>query len=104
LVETAQAVGFSSVIDLTSAYDGLDPASLAVDCDDFHPNVLGHVVLARQLDRALSGLPEIARILDQRSSRVPSPERSVRRTNGTEVHRLERNVTFPLAARGGSNL
>ena len=31
LVETARAAGFSRVIDVTDAFDGLDPARLAVD-------------------------------------------------------------------------
>ncbi len=62
LIETARSAGFSGVIDLTGAFDGLDPTALAVDRDDFHPNALGHARLARRLDQALESLPEVARI------------------------------------------
>ncbi len=64
LIETARSAGFSGVIDLTGAFDGLDPTALAVDRDDFHPNALGHSRLARRLDLALESLPEVARIWD----------------------------------------
>ena len=57
--KTAQAAGFSRIVDVTDAYDGLDPARLAVDPDDFHPNAMAHERLARRLDVALSGLPEL---------------------------------------------
>ena len=60
LLQTAGAAGFSHVIDVTNAYDGVDPAGLAVESDDFHPNASGHALLARQLDISLSKLPEMA--------------------------------------------
>jgi GDSL-like Lipase/Acylhydrolase family len=65
LIETARSAGFSGIIDLTDAFDDLDPASLAVDRDDFHPNALGHARLARRLDQALKPIPEVARIWDR---------------------------------------
>jgi hypothetical protein len=62
LIETARSAGFSRLIDLTNAFDGLDPARLAVDRDDFHPNTIGHARLAQRLDDALRALPEVALI------------------------------------------
>jgi hypothetical protein len=62
LKKTAQAVGFTQLVDVTDAYDGLDPASLAVDADDFHPNALAHERLAQRLDAAIGALPELARL------------------------------------------
>ena len=41
LSKAAQAAGFTRIVDVTDAYDGLDPAGLAVDPDDFHPNAIG---------------------------------------------------------------
>jgi hypothetical protein len=62
LIETARSAGFSGVIDLTDAFDGLDPTRLAVDRNDFHPNAFGHARLAQRLDLALEARPEVARI------------------------------------------
>jgi hypothetical protein len=62
LIETARAAGFSRIVDLTSAFDGLDPATLAVDRDDFHPNTTGHARLAQRLDLAVKSLPEMGPI------------------------------------------
>jgi hypothetical protein len=59
LTEAAQAAGFTRVVDASDAYDGLDPASLAVEPDDFHPNPEGHRLLARRLDAILGELPEL---------------------------------------------
>ena len=58
LIETARAAGFSRIVDLTGAFDGIDPAQLAVDRDDFHPNRKGHARLAMLLDDAVKSLPE----------------------------------------------
>ena len=62
LIETARAAGFSQIIDLTDAFDDLDPANLAVDRDDFHPNRRGHARLAQRLDDAVKEIPEMGRI------------------------------------------
>jgi hypothetical protein len=59
LKKTAQDAGFSQVVDVTDAYNDADPARLAVDADDFHPNALGHRRLARRIDSTLSELPEL---------------------------------------------
>ncbi len=62
LIETARKAGFAGVIDLTDAFDDLDPARLTVDRDDFHPNALGHARIAQRLDQALEPIPQVARI------------------------------------------
>ena len=41
------------IVDLTERFDDLDPAALAVDRDDFHPNARGHARLAQRLDQAM---------------------------------------------------
>jgi hypothetical protein len=104
LLKTAQAVRFSSVVDLTNAYDGLDPVRLAVDSNDFHPNVSGHERLAQQLDRALSELPEITRIWGRRSAQIFSREWRAQRPDGPTVRRLDRNAPALLAPEGAHNL
>jgi GDSL-like Lipase/Acylhydrolase family len=53
LVELARNAGFSRVVDLSDAFDGLDPDTLAIGPDDFHPNAIGHARLADRLDEAL---------------------------------------------------
>ena len=53
LVGLARDAGFSRVVDLSDAFDGLDPSGLAIGPDDFHPNAAGHALLARRLDEAL---------------------------------------------------
>ena len=59
VVKAARTAGFTRIIDVSDAYDGLDPAGLSVEPDDFHPNAMAHERLARWLDRALSDLPEL---------------------------------------------
>ena len=51
LVDLARAAGFTAVVDLSDAFDGLDPAALAIGPDDFHPNARGHAILARSARR-----------------------------------------------------
>jgi hypothetical protein len=53
LVELAKNAGFSWVVDLSDAFDGLEPSALAIGPDDFHPNAIGHARLAERLDAAL---------------------------------------------------
>ena len=57
LVKLAAEAGFAIVIDLSDAFDGLDPASLAIAPDDFHPNARGHALLAKRLEAALRAHP-----------------------------------------------
>jgi hypothetical protein len=59
LVQAARIAAFTRIVDVSDAYDGLDPARLSVEPDDFHPNAMAHERLARWLDRALSDLPEL---------------------------------------------
>jgi GDSL-like Lipase/Acylhydrolase family len=53
LIKIAKSAGFAHIIDLSDAFDGLDPTTLAIGPDDFHPNAAGHALLARRLDDAL---------------------------------------------------
>lgn len=53
LVGLARDAGFSRVVDLSDAFDGLDPSTLAIGPGDFHPDATGHARLARRLDDAL---------------------------------------------------
>lgn len=51
----ASAMGYK-VIDLRNAYEGFDPASLRISNEDYHPNELGHKLLADKLEPALRKL------------------------------------------------
>jgi hypothetical protein len=62
IMNMARSAGFAHVVDASDAYDGLDPIRLAVEPDDFHPNVAGHTRLAHRLDEALAPLPELRRL------------------------------------------
>jgi lysophospholipase L1-like esterase len=62
LVEVARAAGFTVVIDISDAFDGRDPAALAIHPSDFHPNSEGHALLARRLAEALWPLPALRRL------------------------------------------
>ena len=53
LVGLARGAGFSRVVDLSDAFDGLGPSGLAIGPGDFHPNATGHARLAHRLDDAL---------------------------------------------------
>jgi hypothetical protein len=60
MLDLARQSGFSVVVDVSDAFDGIEPSRLAVSPNDYHPNVEGHVLLARRLDEALSRLPEFS--------------------------------------------
>ncbi|MGE3817976.1 MAG: SGNH/GDSL hydrolase family protein [Isosphaeraceae bacterium] len=62
MIDRARAAGFDVVIDVTDAYEGAEPAALAVGPDDFHPNADGHARIALALDRAFSRLPKFSRL------------------------------------------
>ncbi len=53
LLAMARAAGFARVVNMSDAFDGMDPARLAVEPDDFHPNAIGHERLAHRLDEVL---------------------------------------------------
>jgi hypothetical protein len=59
LAKAAKSAGFTRIIDVSDAYDGLDPAGLSVEPDDFHPNGVAHERLAERLERSLCELPEL---------------------------------------------
>jgi hypothetical protein len=73
LIKTAQSAGFSRVVDVSDAYDGIDQAPLAIGPDDFHPNVAGHARLADRLDRAVRELPELSSLWSTPRSTSRSP-------------------------------
>jgi hypothetical protein len=98
LIQTAQAAGFSNVIDVTDAYDGIDPSRLALEPDDFHPNAEGHARLAHRLDEALGALPQFHRLWDPLSfpDRRPDLSQKTVRTTPQDILRH----TEPWAFRG----
>lgn len=53
LVGLARSAGFGAIIDLSDAFDGIEPAELAIGPEDFHPNARGHRLLADALEQAL---------------------------------------------------
>jgi lysophospholipase L1-like esterase len=75
VLQTARAAGLRRVIDVTDAYDGIDPARLAVAPSDFHPNAAGHARLARRLDAALRDLPELRDLWEPPLDRPPGLDR-----------------------------
>jgi lysophospholipase L1-like esterase len=64
LVALARRCGFVAVADVSDAFLGHDRAALEVAQDDYHPNALGHELIARRLDAALRAVPQFARQFD----------------------------------------
>jgi hypothetical protein len=62
LVTLAHVAGFSTIVDLSDAYDGIDPNSVAISATDYHPNADGHALLARRLEDALKKSPVFQRL------------------------------------------
>jgi hypothetical protein len=100
LVGMARAAGFSRVIDVTDAYNGLDPASLAVEPDDFHPNAVGHARLAGRLDDALANLPELRPLWVPAAVTCPLSVLSQAPFGGLDRRAGERTLPLPWAFRG----
>ena len=103
MLASARAAGFARVVDGSDAYVGLDAARLAVEPDDFHPNVDGHARLAHRLDEALGAPARVAAALGRapRSGRVrlrPSRRRS---TCETPILEESRTDDPPLDLRRG---
>jgi lysophospholipase L1-like esterase len=71
LVELARAAGFAAIVDVSDAFDGRDPAALAIHPGDFHPNSEGHALLARRLFEALATLPELGLAAARRVTAFP---------------------------------
>lgn len=57
LVALARASGFRATLDLADAFDGLDPAGLAIAPDDHHANAIGHARLGSLLSAAFDANP-----------------------------------------------
>ena len=64
LVALAKNAPFTHVIDLSDAFDGANPSSLAIAPNDFHPNRRGHAQLARQLHAALMSWTDLQAMLE----------------------------------------
>lgn len=62
LIALAREAGFSTIVDLSDVYEGLDPKDLAIGPNDYHPNADGHARLARRLDRALRDQADLHRL------------------------------------------
>ncbi len=82
LVHEARAAGFTAVVDVSDAFDGRDPAELAVHPSDFHPNAEGHAILSRRIARELRALPALQGPAtpdrtpsDQRTTEAPESDR-----------------------------
>lgn len=54
LLELARRCGFTAVIDVSDAFEGVDRSALEVAADDYHPNAEGHALIARRIDEALA--------------------------------------------------
>jgi hypothetical protein len=68
LLDLARTAGFAAVVDISDAFDGFDPADLAIHPSDFHPNTEGHALLARRLAAALWPLPALRPLREQSSA------------------------------------
>ncbi|WP_406698208.1 SGNH/GDSL hydrolase family protein [Singulisphaera sp. Ch08] len=73
LLAMARDAGFSAVIDISDAFDGIDPATLTARADDYHPNDRGHALLARRLDEALWQHPLLSQLRNRKGSPGGSP-------------------------------
>jgi lysophospholipase L1-like esterase len=100
IVNAAGDAGFTHVIDVTDAYDGVDPAQLAVARSDFHPNAQGHALLARRLDLALRELPELKHLWE-RTLATPHPQAREHRPALFATTALAQAAPEPLS-RGGT--
>ena len=100
LVAQARSAGFARVVDVTDAYDGLDPAGLAVEPEDFHPNAAGHARLAGRLDEALGALPELRLVCGPRLERSDVPVARGSRPGPAATGRRVVGPASPWAFRG----
>ena len=62
MIDQARAAGVTTIVDLSDAYDGLDPRTLAIGPNDYHPNAEGHARLAQRLAAALADQPDLLRL------------------------------------------
>lgn len=74
LLALARDAGFSAVIDISDAFDGIDPTTLTARADDYHPNDKGHALLARRLDEALWDHPLLSEFRSRRGASDASAE------------------------------
>jgi hypothetical protein len=100
LLQTAGAAGFSRVVDVSRAYDSLDAARLAVSSRDFHPNALGHALLAKGLDGALRTLPELCHLWKPRTGQASQGDQESDRDNTGHVSRAGVQAAAPRTLPG----
>jgi lysophospholipase L1-like esterase len=81
LLDLARAAEFTAIVDVSDAFDGYDPARLAIHPSDFHPDAAGHALLARRLARELAPLPVLDRIRQPPGTHVENARRDDRRGN-----------------------
>ena len=55
----AHSSGFDLVVDLSDVYDGQNQDELAIAPGDYHPNVLGHQLIAKSWADQLAQWPEL---------------------------------------------
>jgi hypothetical protein len=63
LLAMADSSGFDLVVDLSDVYDGQIEDDLAIAPGDYHPNVLGHQLIASRWADQLAQWPELQRRL-----------------------------------------
>ncbi|WP_422928119.1 SGNH/GDSL hydrolase family protein [Singulisphaera sp. PoT] len=73
LVSLAKAAGFGAEIDISDAYDGLDPLTLAIRPADYHPNARGHALLADRLDAAFLKQPSLQHLSARKAEGAATP-------------------------------
>ena len=68
LLARAGSAGFDIVLDLTRTYDGHAAEELAIAPRDYHPNKLGHALLAEGLSKGLDAWPALQKRLETRGT------------------------------------
>jgi hypothetical protein len=68
LITRAHAAGFDFVADLSDAYADYSPEELALSTGDYHPNIKGHSILARQWAESLAKWPALAEKLSKKAN------------------------------------
>ncbi len=77
LIDLARSVGFTTTLDASNAYAGIDPGELAIGPDDYHPNARGHKLLAKRIETLVLEDPIACELL-------PIEARSTRREGGSK--------------------
>lgn len=59
LLSRARSAGFDYVVDLSGVFDTIEPEKVALKPGDYHPNVLGHSILAKHWADELAKWPDL---------------------------------------------